>query len=53
MTTVSELRLPKDKEEDFDEGFAHKLPPETLTKGHTVLIAERKDTIIERLEFRD
>ncbi len=52
LTTVSELRLPKGKEEDFDEGFVHKLPPEILTKGHTVLVAaERKDKIAEDIEF--
>ena len=54
LTTVSELRLPKDEEEDFDEGFVHKLPPEVLTKGHTVLVAaERKDKIAEGMEFSD
>ena len=54
LTTVSELRLPKDEEEDFDEGSVHKLPSEVLTKRHTVLVAgERKDKIAEGMEFSD
>ena len=54
LIIVLELRLPKDEEEDFDEGFVHKLPPEILTKGHTVLVAaEGRDTIAEDVEFSD
>ena len=46
LTIVSELRLSKDKEEDFDKGFVHELSPEILTRGHTVLAAaEIKDKI--------
>ena len=34
LTPVSELRLSKDEEEDFDKGFFHELSPEILTRGH-------------------
>merc|ERR1712082_467245 len=48
LTTVSELRFPKDEVEDLDEGSVHKLPSEVLTEGQTVLVAgERKDKIVE------
>ena len=54
LTIVTELRLPKDEEEDFDEKFVHKLPPEILTKGHTVLVAtERINKIAEGMECSD
>ncbi len=54
LTPVSELRLSKDEEEDFDKGFVYELSPEILTRGHTVLAAaERKDKIAERMEFSD
>ena len=54
LTTVSELRFPKDKEEELDEGSLHKFPSEVLTKGHTVSVArERKDKITEDVESSD
>ena len=54
LTFVSELRLSKDEEEDFDKSLVHELSPETLTRGHTVLAAEEiKDKIAKRMEFGD
>ena len=51
LTPISDLRLKKEEEEDYNKGMVFEKSHEILTRGHPVMLHTRVENVQARLEF--